>query len=131
MIEPEKANPTEQAAARIVARKLITALDDRDPGRVWPLVSATIHQQLNEAEWVEKLSRVRAPTGGIRRRSWRQNALTTYTTDIPGAPPGRYFLFEYRTGFNALLAIERVVIVAEGNDWRIAAYSVRPVSSAD
>lgn len=79
---------------------------------------------VSKEDLTKSLSAVRMPIGPIETR---EMANSNYSTSLPGAPDGEYFVIQFNSSFaNKLSAIETVATMRDPNGvWRVAGYFIK------
>lgn len=112
-----------QAEAAAAAASWLALLDRGDWTGSWEAASALFKTQVSAANWATTVGQVRGPLGAVTSRT---PLAAEYSTALPGAPAGEYWVIPSRTAFaNMAAATETVVLVREGGDWKVIGYFVR------
>lgn len=112
-----------QAEAAAAAASWLALLDRGDWTGSWEAASALFKTQVSAADWATTVGQVRGPLGAVTSRT---PLAAEYSTALPGAPAGEYWVIPSRTAFaNMAAATETVVLVREGGDWKVIGYFVR------
>jgi hypothetical protein len=76
------------------------------------------------SQWGAKMSLTRTPLGQVLSRSVRR---TQWTSNLSGAPEGKYLIYVFRTEFEPGPMIETVTLMFERDgNWRVMGYSIKP-----
>lgn len=118
---------TSTTAARSVsvdaAREWATLVDGQKWEESWRAASALFRSQVTAAQWASSVRPVRQPLGAATSRTFQS---VTKANALPNAPAGEYELIQFATQFaNKSDAVETVVMVREGSDWKVAGYFIR------
>ncbi len=101
-------------------------LDLVDSGRFqesWDAASALFRRQLAADDWGRLVAGVRVPLGALQSRRLQGS---TAAVTLPGAPDGDYMILQFASSFdNKERAQERVTLMREGTEWRVAGYYIR------
>jgi hypothetical protein len=117
---PEVRPEALRAEAEGFATAFLEQLDAGEIAETWPLVAHNVQERADEATWTKVLGESREALGALRERALREYE---YSEDVPEAPPGSYFVFDFESVFEAGDAVERVVCFLEGGErWRVAGY---------
>ena len=112
-----------QAEAAAAATSWLALLDRGDWTASWEAASALFKTQVSAADWATTVGQVRGPLGAVTSRT---PLAAEYSTALPGAPAGEYWVIPSRTAFaNMAGATETVILVREGGDWKVIGYFVR------
>jgi hypothetical protein len=75
-----------------------------------------------QEDWVRDVG---APRESLGKAVMRELKRAEYSTQVRGAPTGKYVTAEYLTQFSkAPLATETILLVLQDSRWRIAGYNV-------
>jgi hypothetical protein len=90
----------------------------------WKEAAAMFKSAVTAEQWQESISAARRPFGRLISRQVRSSV---YTTSLPGAPDGKYYVIQYNTSFsNRERAVETVTpMMDEDGTWRVSGYSVK------
>ena len=89
----------------------------------WKQAAPLFQQQVKQADWAEIAGKVRGPMGKVVKRSAPE---AQYTTQLPDAPAGKYWLitdkadFEHQPGLT-----ERVTLMQTPAGWQVIGYRIR------
>jgi len=89
----------------------------------WKQAAPLFQQQVKETDWADIAGKVRGPLGKVLKRSAPS---AQYTTQLPGAPDGKYWLiqdtadFEHKTG-----AVELITLTQTPAGWQVIGYRIR------
>jgi hypothetical protein len=109
--------------AQTAASAWLSLLDSAKFERSWKESATLFRSAVPEAEWVSTIASVRAPLGSVVSRKLKA---ASYTTTLPGAPPGEYVVIQYTTDFaNRSGAVETVTPMLDGGAWRVSGYYVK------
>lgn len=112
-----------QAEAAAAAAAWLALLDRSDWTGSWETASALFQTQVSSADWATTVGQVRGPLGAVTSRT---PLAAEYSTALPGAPAGEYWVIQSSTAFaNMATATETVILVREGGDWKVIGYFVR------
>lgn len=116
------ASEAETASSR-AAREWLALVDSGQWAASWREASAMFRAQVTAQQWESSATPVRGPLGAVGSRSFMK---ATRASELPGAPVGEYELIEFLTQFaEAERKIETVVMVREGDAWKVSGYFVR------
>ncbi len=89
----------------------------------WNEAAPAFRQAVSESRWVRDVRAVRSPLGKPVHRSLRA---ARYTTHLPGAPDGRYWVIEENAEFaHKHAAVETIVLAQSGKGWKVTGYFIR------
>ncbi len=111
----------EQAAQKPVEAWL-ALVDAADYGGSWDNAAGSFKAQVTKQQWTDAVKGVRDKTGKCKSRSLKS---ATYTESVPGAPAGKYVIFEYAATYDAGAFTETVVAAQEKNEWKVGGYFVK------
>lgn len=122
---PTPAPPTQAQIARPAAEAWLALADAGQYGESWDAAAETFKKTVTRKQWVDALTQVRAPLGGLTSRKLRASQ---YFTDLPNAPTGEYVVIEYESKFaNSGDMIERITPMKDADGtWRVSGYFVVP-----
>lgn len=118
-------SPTEEAEAKALfaAKAWLAIVDEGKYDQSWDLADGYFQTVVSKAQWVESLTKIRQPMGGVVQRSKMSQM---FTTSLPGAPEANYVQIQFQTTFPGnLVTLERITPV-QGKDgqWRVAGYYI-------
>jgi hypothetical protein len=117
-VEQSAHTAEEQTAALQSVRVFLRELD-RDEGDTWAHVSATLKASTINTAWSASLAGLKTMFG---KNVERGAATFAFTEKMPDAPSGRYFICDISSKFERGDVTERVVLVQEADQWKIAGY---------
>src|SRR5689334_23021559 len=83
-------------AAIAAATSWLAIVDGGDYGRSWDEAASYFKANITRAAWTQAASGVRGPLGKLRSRTVKA---AKYTTSLPGAPDGEYWVIQFTTSF--------------------------------
>ncbi|MGA2412435.1 MAG: DUF4019 domain-containing protein, partial [Candidatus Binataceae bacterium] len=92
VLAAEARSPSPDAALK-ASNAWLRLVDHGDYAQSWDQASSFFRSIVPEARWTGKVADARRPLGAVEMR---QVMLAHYTTDLPDAPPGDYFVIQYR-----------------------------------
>ena len=112
------------AAARAAAAAFLQQVDGDAFAVSWQSAAPLLKQKVTEAEWVEKLSTIRAIAGPVVERAESE---ISYSTTAQESPDGDYVLITYATTYKGRGQVNEIVTVMLDQDqtWRVAGYFVK------
>jgi hypothetical protein len=102
-------------------------VDEVDHGQYaesWDEAAKIFRNAVNKGDWQQAITSARAPFGAIEKR---ELVSATYAEQLPGSPPGKYVVIQYRTQFAGGKSANETVTPmkdADGN-WRVAGYYIK------
>ncbi len=97
-----------------------------DSGRYaqsWKEAAPAFQRAVSESRWVRDVQAVRSPLGKLLHRSLRA---ARYTTQLPGAPDGRYWVIRENAEFaHKHASVETIVLAQASKGWKVAGYFIR------
>ena len=88
-------------------------------GNTWDLLSNELKESTAKISWSSTLIGFSTVFGKVVERDYKSS---TFTDSLPDAPPGRYYICDFDSTFSKMNASERIVLVLEEGDWKIAGY---------
>ncbi len=118
--EPKRLPFTEAERDEVLrcARAFISEVD-KDDGDSWAHFSELAKKSASKIQWNVALGAMKLACGANVKRG---NPRGEFMDRLPDAPAGRYFLLDLDSEFARLSVRERVVLVEEGKEWKIAGY---------
>jgi hypothetical protein len=115
----ESSSHTEEELNQVSAsiRNFFQELDTQ--GDTWDLLSKELRESTAKISWSTTLIGFNTVFGKNVERTYKSS---TFTDSLPNAPPGRYYICDFDSTFSKMNASERIVLVLEEEDWRIAGY---------
>jgi hypothetical protein len=111
------------AAARTAAEAWLKIEDAEAYDKSWQAGSEYFRSQVPEQGWVRHMETMRKPLDPVVTRDL---TASEWNTEMPNLPKGEYVAFVYQTVFaNGHPQLESVVMVHEGEAWRMVGYSVQ------
>ncbi len=115
---------TRDQAAVTASQTALTAIDKAQYAEAWDAGSVYLKTMAQKDKFITQLSAARKVFGGLvsRNLSTRQ-----FTTKLPGAPDGEYYVLGYYTFFENKKSAFETVTVMKDNDsqWRLAGYYIK------
>lgn len=97
-----------------------------DSGRYresWEAAAELFRGQMPAEDWSRLVAGVRDPIGTMKSRRLQSSSAAA---SLPGAPDGDYMMLQFVSSFtNKERAQERVTLMREGDEWRVAGYYIR------
>jgi len=119
----QAAGPADHDAAAKAAGAWLAVVDDGKYADSWQQASPSFQRAESQAAWEQALQTVRTPLGKLVKR---ELADAQYTTTLPGAPDGQYWVLHEKTTFeHKASAVETVILVPADNTWKVAGYFIR------
>lgn len=111
------------AAARTAAEAWLKIEDAETYDKSWAAASEYFRSQVPERGWVERMAVTRKPLDPMVTRDLEASE---WKTEVPNLPKGEYVAFVYETTFaNGHPQLESVVMVHEGDAWKMVGYAVQ------
>ncbi len=111
------------AAAQTAAAAWLKIEDAETYDKSWAAASKYFQSQVPEQGWVRHETDMRKPLDPLLVRDL---TASEWKTEIPNLPKGEYVAFVYQTTFaNGHPQIESVVMVHEGDAWKMVGYAVQ------
>ncbi len=115
----------ERRAALVAAQQFLALVDGAAIDQTYELVASSRKARTDGPAWEAAVAELRHASGKVLSRELRGYG---YMGNVPDAPPGTYFVIEYRALFSSRLWLEKIVVSHEPDGWRIADYSLTRVS---
>jgi len=119
------ADAPDTQAAQAAARDWLGQLDDRDFEDAWEEAAAPFRERTDRDVWVGASSRLADSIGTAAARTLTSAQARDSLRTAAG--PGPFVVLTYRTRFAGGRYEERLLVVREDEDWRVAGYEVRPL----
>lgn len=112
------------AAARVAAAAFLQQVDQDAFAASWQNAATLLKEKVTEAEWVDKLSKIRSIAGPMVTRA--EDSIS-YSTTAQDSPDGEYILLTYDTTYKTRGKASEIVTVMLDKDgtWRVAGYFVK------
>jgi hypothetical protein len=112
------------ALAKAAAAKWLESTDSGDHAAGWQQSAALFRSALPQASWEASAAQVRGPLGAVGNRKFKA---ANFSTQLPGAPEGQYYVLVYTTQFEKKDRASEAVITMREDDgsWKVAGYQVR------
>lgn len=121
--------PTQQAEAFEAAKAVVKALDRGAFDRVWEQSSMTLKDSTFEVVFTKLMSATRGKLGQpAPRGAARIGFLKKIDANLP---EGDYSIVEVDTNFGGNIVTEKVVLIRESGQWKLAGYFMRTSASSD
>lgn len=120
---PAIASPDAPTSDVATANVWLEQLDAKSWNESWKGTGKLFQSNLTQEQWAKTAQAVRDPLGAVISRHILG---VTKTTTLPGAPDGEYGVLTYSAVFtNKASAVETVVLIRDGEQWKIAGYFIR------
>lgn len=111
-------------AATVAALDWLALLDDGKYEESWQAGASAMQDNVTAEQWSTALKNARDPLEPFEGRKLLESRKVT---DPQGAPAGEYIFLHYRTqAANEQTVTETVVLLEEGDAWKVAGYFVQP-----
>jgi hypothetical protein len=127
--QPDDGNAAETRAAQAAAQEWLDRLDDRDFEDAWEAAAAPFRERTDRDAWTRAATRLADSVGTAAART-RTSAQSRDSLRV-AARPRPFVVLTYRTRFSGGRYEERLLVVREDEDWRVAGYEVRPLRTPD
>jgi hypothetical protein len=116
-------SPSKKTAER-VANEWLKVVDAGNYAQSWDSGASIFKLAVAKEQWLQILGNNRAPLGAVASREIES---AEYTSDLPGAPDGEYYVIRYASTFaNRKPVTETVTSVLDRDGkWRVAVYVVK------
>ena len=120
---PAIASPDAVTPEVATANVWLEQLDAKSWNESWKGTGKLFQSNLTQEQWSKTAQAVRDPFGVVISRHILG---VTKTTTLPGAPYGEYGVLTYSAVFtNKASAVETVVLIRDGEQWKIVGYFIR------
>jgi hypothetical protein len=111
------------ASAQKAAEAWMKIEDAETYDKSWAAASDYFRSQVPEQGWVRRMETTRKPLDPLLVRDL---TASEWKAEVPNLPKGEYVAFVYETTFgNGHPQIESVVMVHEGDTWKMVGYAVQ------
>jgi len=110
--------------AQSTAQHWVGEIDHAQYAQSWDEAAQLFRKAISKPDWEKAVAAARAPFGAVEKRELLS---ATYAEQLPGSPPGKYVVIQYRAQFaGGKSAIETVTPMkdADGN-WRVSGYYIK------
>lgn len=112
-----------EKAGSEAALKWLALIDVHQYEQSWNEIAPLLKQSINAQNWANAVGSVRNMVGTVVSRTQQS---ITYTTQVPGAPKGKYVIIIYDTKFSKRPAVETVTSMrCPDGTWRVSGYYLR------
>jgi uncharacterized protein DUF4019 len=123
----ERSPVVKQTAEQIAVREAESWLAMMDAGKYaesWKAAAEVLRNAVTVEKFASSIEGVRGPMGRLESRKLQS---ATYTTLLPGVPPGDYVMILYSTSFKEKPVAQETVIMSREKDrvWRVAGYYIK------
>ncbi|MBB5317794.1 DUF4019 domain-containing protein [Tunturibacter empetritectus] len=123
----EHAPQAQQDAVQLAAREAEAWLAKMDGGKYaecWTEASEVVKNAVTMEKFESSMKTVREPMGKLESRKLQS---ASYTTLLPGVPPGEYVVILYETSFEHKATAQETMIMTREKDkiWRVAGYYIK------
>ncbi|OGU36727.1 MAG: hypothetical protein A2068_03740 [Ignavibacteria bacterium GWB2_35_6b] len=107
-----------------IADKWLKVVDKGNYEQSWREGSELFRAAVTKEQWVQALTGLRRPLGELKKRELKSKK---YATQLPGAPDGEYYTFEYNTSYKNKVESTETVTAMKDKDgkWRVAGYFLK------
>jgi hypothetical protein len=120
---PAIASPDAVTPEVATANVWLEQLDAKSWNESWKGTGKLFQSNLTQEQWSKTAQAVRDPFGAVISRHILG---VTKTTTLPGAPDSEYGVLTYSAVFkNKASAVETVVLIRDGEQWKIVGYFIR------
>ena len=124
MVMPLLADQATIKAGREVVDVWLVLQDAGKYDETWEQSAAYVKNLLNQQKWSAVMKAQRAPQGAVKSRTLQSSS---YATELPGMPDGKYVVLIYKTSFEKkATAIETIIpMQEEDGQWKVMTYRIR------
>jgi opacity protein-like surface antigen len=118
----QAANPAEKQAEQS-ATQWLALIDNGNYGKSWDDAATSFKGHVTKPSWEQAVKAVREPLGALTSRHLKS---ATYSTQLPGAPDGKYVVIKFDTKFkNKADAVETITPMLDHGVWKVSGYYIR------
>jgi Protein of unknown function (DUF4019) len=111
-------------AAQKAAESWLALIDAGNYDGSWEQAAALFKGAVTKEQWRKAITSARAPLGKVLSRKLKS---AQYTTELPGAPDGKYVVIQYDASLeNKKSAIETITpMLDKDGQWRVSGYYIK------
>lgn len=122
--DQEAQDPADQTEeAREAADAWLALFDANDIEATYDTAAEAFKTQVELQDWEAQAAQVKQAVGELDGRTYME---TTYADELPQAPEGDYMIVQYETQYANLNVTEYVILVQEGDTWRMVGFNAQP-----
>lgn len=122
--DQEAQDPADQTEeAREAADAWLALFDANDIEATYDAAAEAFKTQVELQDWEAQAAQVKQAVGELDGRTYME---TTYADELPQAPEGDYMIVQYETQYANLNVTEYVILVQEGDTWRMVGFNAQP-----
>ena len=119
----ERPDSEKAEKARAVATEFLQFVDAAKYAESWQSAADIMKEKVTEKEWIEKLTKARALSGALVKRTEED---ASYSTSAKDSPEGEYIALTYASKYrNAKSVSEYVTVMLEDGHWKVAGYFIQ------
>lgn len=119
----ERPNTEKAEKAKVAAMAFLQLVDSEKYAESWELSADLMKEKVPRQEWVEKLTKARALSGALIKRTEKD---ASYSTSAQDSPEGEYIALTYDSKYQRAASVsEHVTVMLEGDRWRVAGYFIQ------
>ena len=122
MLVPASVFPgTSKEQALLAAEEWLELVDQGEYEESWNEAAELFKSAVTAEQWQNSITAARRPLGRLISREVRS---TVYTTSLPGAPDGEYYVIQFNASFSNKESAVETVTPMKGEDgiWRVSGY---------
>ncbi|HWR16592.1 MAG TPA: DUF4019 domain-containing protein [Terriglobales bacterium] len=111
-------------AAQKSAESWLAMVDSGSYDGSWDEAASIFKNAITKEQWKKAVTTARGPLGKLVSRKLKS---AQFTTELPGAPDGKYVVIQYETSFeNKKSAVETITpMLDKDGQWRVSGYFIR------
>jgi hypothetical protein len=119
-----QADDAEEQQAIAAAESWLKIVDQGKYGESWKQTAGLFRKLISETQWEQACNAVRGPLGKVLSRKVKSKK---FTTQLPGAPDGKYLIIQFNTSFEHKKSAVETVTPMMDNDgkWRVSGYYIK------
>ena len=116
-------NEADVVAAEQSAKAWLELVDKRNYDKSWDEAANLFKAQVKKVQWAPKINAVRTKVGPFKSRTKKYSK---FMTELPGAPKGKYVVFQYKSSFKNLETATETITPMKDSDgkWRVSGYFI-------
>ena len=116
-------NDADIVAAEKSVKVWLELVDKQSYDKSWDEAANLFKAQVKKKQWGSKISAVRTKVGQLISRSKKYSK---FMTELPGAPKGKYVVFQYKSSFKKFETATETITPMKDSDgkWRVSGYFI-------
>jgi hypothetical protein len=116
-------NEADVIAAEKSVRTWLELVDKQNYDKSWEVSANLFKAQVKKRQWAPKINALRTKVGLLQSRTKKYSK---FMTELPGAPIGKYVVFQYKSSFKNLQTATETIAPMKDSDgkWRVSRYFI-------